>query len=423
MVEEIKNLMRKGFFHIFGSSVINKCITFMSSIVLVHILSKTEYGIFTYAWNIYSLLMLMNGLGSESAVLQVCSENYNDKEYTEKVTSFGTKVGSSFNLLLCLMLIIIGIFMPLPIGNAKRVLMSLCLLPLFQYLYNLSLVILRYRRENKGYSKIAIINTAVLFVSSLLFAYLFREIGLAIGYYIAFIISIAVAIKQYKIHYYNKNSLLDTKSKTDFMKIALVSMSNNGLSQLLYLLDVFILGIMFSDSSILASYKIATTIPTALTFIPQAVITYVYSEFANNNTNGDWCIKHYRKIIKYIGLMNFAISGVLFIFSDFIICNIFGNQYLDAGPVFRILVVNYFISGTFRIISGNLLVTQRKLKFNFFVALLSGIVNIIFDCLFISLWGSIGAAMATISVVIISSICSTAYLIYTFNNLKAGLEE
>ena len=92
----------------------------------------------------------------------------------------------------------------------------------------------------------------------------------------------------------------------------------------------------------------------------------------------------------------------------------FGAQYLDAVPVFRILSLNYFISGTFRILSGNLLVTQRKLKFNLFVAVVSSAVNIIANFLFIQWWGAIGAAIATVLVVVISSILSTTYLIITF---------
>ena len=64
-------LIRTGFFHIFGSSVINKIIAFMSSIVLVRILTKQEYGVFTYAWNIYSIVLLFNGMGTDSGVLQL----------------------------------------------------------------------------------------------------------------------------------------------------------------------------------------------------------------------------------------------------------------------------------------------------------------------------------------------------------------
>ena len=74
----IDKLRKTGFFHIFGGSVINKAISFLSSIVLVRLLTKGEYGIFTYAWNIYSIILLFNGFGLESSTLQLCSEHGDD---------------------------------------------------------------------------------------------------------------------------------------------------------------------------------------------------------------------------------------------------------------------------------------------------------------------------------------------------------
>ena len=95
-----------------------------------------------------------------------------------------------------------------------------------------------------------------------------------------------------------------------------------------------------------------------------------------------------------------------------------GEEYIDAVPVFRLLSINYFISGTFRIVSGNLLVTQRRLKFNLLIAIVSTVTNIIADYFFIQWWGSMGAAYATVLVVVISSVMSTVRLIISFK--KAG---
>ena len=84
-----------------------------------------------------------------------------------------------------------------------------------------------------------------------------------------------------------------------------------------------------------------------------------------------------------MGSLNLVISVLLFAFAPVIIRLLYGEQYMDSVYIFRILSINYFFSGTFRIISGNLLVTQRKLKFNFFVALVSGTINAIADYFFV----------------------------------------
>ena len=100
----------------------------------------------------------------------------------------------------------------------------------------------------------------------------------------------------------------------------------------------------------------------------------------------------------------------MFLFAQFIVNFFWGNEYGNIVLIFRILLLNYFISGTFRIISGNLLVTQRALKFNFYVAMFSSIGNTLGNILFIPRFGAMGAVITTVSVVIIVSIISTLKL-------------
>ena len=193
-------------------------------------------------------------------------------------------------------------------------------------------------------------------------------------------------------------------------------MLNNGISQMMYLLDVFVIGIVAADETILAAYKVATVIPTALTFIPASLVTYIYPYFAEHRNDGAWCLGRYKIILRYFGLLNLCISGILVVLAPYIIPIIFGVKYNDAETIliFRLLAVNYFFSGTFRVIAGNLLVTQRKLRFNSFVAIVSGCINVTADFILISKMGARGAAVATILVVVFSAVMNTSYIIYTF---------
>ena len=98
---------------------------------------------------------------------------------------------------------------------------------------------------------------------------------------------------------------------------------------------------------------------------------------------------------------------MLVIMAPLIIRIVFGEQYMDSLAVFRILSISFFFSGTLSGISGNLLVTQRKLKFNFWRAFVMGIANAIGNVVFISLWGAVGAAISTITVSAISGMAAT----------------
>lgn len=413
---KIKVLFKTGFFHIFGSSAINKIVAFLSSVVLVHILTKTEYGVFTYAWNIYSIVLLLNGMGIESGVLQISSEHSGDVEYANQASNYGIRFGIKFNFLLFALILGIGLFAPLKIEASRGVLCLLCLLPMAQLLFQMTTSYLRAQKRNQEYARLTVINTVLVFAVSAGCAFLFREKGMVVGYYVAYISSFIIGIQAYHIKLFNNSSKLKGEDETALLKIAAITMCNNGLSQLMYLLDVFVLGIVDPKETLLASYKVATMLPSALVFIPLALITYLYPYFAEHQKDREWCLNRYKQILLGIGSFNLALSSVLFAGAPWIISLLFGEQYLDAVPIFRILSVNYFFSGTFRILSGNLLVTQRKLKFNLFVAIVSSLTNIIADYFFIQWWGSIGAALATVLVVTISSVLSTTYLIYVFKH-------
>lgn len=414
LFEKVSRLLKTGFFHVFGSSVINKIISFLSSVVLVRILTKSEYGIFTYAWNIYSIVLLFNGMGMESAILQLCSEHSGDEGYAFRICNYGMQFGIAFDVLLTVAMIGIALFAPLTISGSRELLLLLCLLPMIQLLFNLSTSYLRSQKRNRDYAVLSTVNTALVFCVSAGGAIVFREKGMVLGYYVAYAVSVLLGTFKMRIRLIDKRQPIEAQDKKSMLSIGAITMCNNSLSQLLYLLGVFVLGIVVAEETVLASYKTATLIPSALNFIPTSLVIYLYPYFAEHRDDGIWCLKRYKQVVLGLGALNAVISFVLTLGAPLIIRLLFGEQYLDAVPVFRVLSVNFFFSGTFQVLAGNLLVTQRKLKYNLLVAIVSGVVNFIANFLFIQWWGSMGAAIATVCVVMIASIMNTTYLLYTF---------
>ena len=77
---DLKFLLKNGFFHIFSSNVVNKILQFGISIVIVRIISKELFGAWSYANNILSFFLLVNGLGVSSGLLQFSSAARDKKE-------------------------------------------------------------------------------------------------------------------------------------------------------------------------------------------------------------------------------------------------------------------------------------------------------------------------------------------------------
>lgn len=405
--------MSTGFFYIVGGSALSKIVGFLSSTILVRLLSKEEYGAFTYSWNIYNMFCLASGLGMISALLQLCSERRKEEKYIASAFSYATKCSTIFDGFLGLAMVASSFLLPPAIKNAKTLLRMMCFLPIVHLQIGLLSIYFRTKGDSRKYAALSLFESvAVLFFVNA-GAVICQEIGTILGYYISYVATIYFGVRISNGFFCPQNHVsLQATEKKELWSIALTSMSIEALSQLMYFLDIFILGIVAPEETVLASYRVATIIPTALIFIPNAVVTYIYPYFAENRYNKKWCLATYKNVVIGIGIFNLIVAAVLFAFAPIIICVFFGKQYLDATPIFRLLSINYIFSGTFRIISGNLLVTQRKLKFNFLVVAISSTANIIGNYFFIQWWGAIGAAVATMISVSIAGIMSTSYWIY-----------
>ena len=70
----VKRLLSTGFVHILSFEVLNKVIASCSGILLVNLISRESYGIYSYALNILNTFLLFSGHGMNSAIIQMGRE-------------------------------------------------------------------------------------------------------------------------------------------------------------------------------------------------------------------------------------------------------------------------------------------------------------------------------------------------------------
>lgn len=421
MKEKIIGLYKKGLFHIVGSSVLNKIIGFVSAFILVRLLSINEYGLYSYANNIIVIFLIFSGLGVSSGLLQFGSENIKNKDKQDAYLLYTCKLGCIINIFLAIVIIIISSYGIFSVPKSNNIVRLMAFLPFLKFFVEVYQINFRIRVDNKRFSVFNTIVSGILLVSSIIGAIINGILGVIIAQYVAYIIILIIGnrISKEPIYKIINNYTLNKVDKKEFLKVSLISCFSNGISELLYNIDIIIIGYFLVSRDIIATYKTATIIPFALNSIPLTLVTYIYPEYASHKDNLKWIKKEYKKLLLRFGMFNLFLSGILMIFAKYIVEILFGQAYLEAIPIFRILAIGYFFAGTFRIISGNVLLMLRQVKFNFYVSIFSGILNIILNILLIPMWGSIGAAYATISVYITTSIISTTYLVI-FINKKRG---
>lgn len=76
--EKAKNallgLLKTGFFSIFFTNVLIKVVGLVGNIILVRVLTKGDYGTYTYIMNAYAILGLLADMGNGMTGVQLCSE-------------------------------------------------------------------------------------------------------------------------------------------------------------------------------------------------------------------------------------------------------------------------------------------------------------------------------------------------------------
>lgn len=110
----MKVLLSGGFFHIFGANIVNKVVAFATNIVIVWFLAKDDYGVFSYANNIYSFMALVTGFGLLTGMFQLCSERRPQAE-KDAVLWYSFSRGVLIDLILAFVFFVLGVTLVLPI--------------------------------------------------------------------------------------------------------------------------------------------------------------------------------------------------------------------------------------------------------------------------------------------------------------------
>lgn len=416
--EDIKSILSKGLVQIFSANFINKIVQFMTVLFLTNIISVNEYGAFSYAQNTMSFALLLEGLGVTAGILQYSSvEKENKEKY--KFFSFGIKVGFIFNIFVSIALMIYATWGPIAIQSSRQYLFIMSFIPVLNIAYNSIQAYLRASLKNKEFSKLTVFNTVIYFIATVSLSYINGANGLILGMYIAYFSTVllgAYFIRE-DIKLFKFTKMDNRSSEVSFLKYSIITVLSNAMSQLLYLLDTQLIGVFTKDEAILAAYKVATTIPFNITFIPISLMVFAYPYFAQNKDNKQWIKDKLSILIKGLGTVNLLISLGGIILAKPIFYILF-PKYMSSIGCFRILMIGYFISGTFRIPYGNILASLGDARANLINAIFSGSANIILDVILIKKYGSIGAAYATLIVFIISSIIHHIFIKRYINRIN-----
>ena len=423
MREKLRGLLKDGFFHILGSTFANKCIAFLTNIVLMRIMSKSSFGVFTGAFNAFYIIFLFSGLGITSGMLYFCSKDIS-RDQKSSYYGYSFRFGLMTEIFLSAALVVYGSVGYVGIEETRKYIIMLAGLPFVTFIFEYYSFVLRAERSNVKYSKYLNINTVLYLIFGSAGAAIGGIAGTIIGRYLAYAVSAFIG------HRYCSEFLEDIRNASplskdqikDISKYSLKSGVTSALNTILYRLDVLIIGYVVVDSTVLASYKAGTQLPENLNFIPQCVMIYFLPLMIQNIGDKVWIKKKVKQIYLLVGAVSVFIGLFGIVAAPLIVKILWGDKYLDAVPCMRILSVSFIVLSTFRVTSTNILLALKRTGFTLIVSIVTGVTNIILDVVLTMAYGSIGAAYATLIVTTVAAVMSFPYVMYIVYSGKCSYE-
>lgn len=409
---QIDQLRRTGFFSIVFSGILNRIIQFISGVILVRVLSTSEYGAYSYALNIVNYFVLLNGLGLSSSIVQFCVEQ-NSEESAERMYRTASSLAMLWDLFLTVAIVVVALWVPLPIEGSNSLLLLLSPFPLFSLMVELQQQRLRSMFRATQYAIATNLNTILIVAFSIFGALVGLSEGLSFGRTLSMLISAAVIVLAFKIKVYVFKVEEPHKVVLDMLKLSLTVCSAAAASQMLILCGTTLIGAFLGDDKAVAVYTSASTIPFALTFLPQMIVTYASPYFVRHAHEREWILHYWKRCSLGAFLLCLSIGAVLILIADWLIPFVFGPQYSDATLPFIILLIGFMFGQPFRVVSMSVLGSHRKNVTNLVVSIIMLVINFVICQLLMNHMGIAAAALGyTISIICGGALSSGAAFHY-----------
>jgi len=400
---------RKGTLILF-SSIFAKLSSFLISFMVIRMVDQDEYGFIVYASTIISFLIPFMGMGAFQSLLRF-GASANSFLAKKQIFNYSFSRGGLLSISLMLLVLLFSPLISTSLPNSSIYLSILCFQIISLFILESVKNYIRLLHMNHLYAYIEIINSIVLLISTLGLCYLYGGVGYVIGLVISPVIVGVTVIIRFKLIDVSILNLPREYRLSQFWRYGLFVSFGAVASQLLYSIDIISIGHLIERSEKeIAIYKAASLIPFSLMFIPQAFVTTDFVKISERATEKKF-LSDYLKNYQYLFIILSLVMLSVFIPCANYIIKIFGNNYSEAGYLFKIFSIGLAGGFIFRIPCGNLLAAVGKANWNAIVSAVILVLNIGLNYLFVKRYGIQGAAYVTTILIWVSGI--TTYLLFS----------
>lgn len=422
----IVNMYRKGALSIIIGNFTTNFLTFFGSIVIVRIMSKSDFGVLSYIENLYGFIYILIGLGMKNAILRyVILADDIDAKYSRYC--FSLRFGTLSNIVIIVIALFINAFYPHPqeYGNVALILSVYCFMLLPQFIAESNIVGYRAFLKNNAFAKISIILSACIIFSKIVGYSIYNIPGIVILLFFTYGCIAVLSTIHIKKNCFNgaHKIVVNNETKKEMERYSIQYMFTNGVWALFMLVDVFMISKLTGDMVAVAEYKVAHVLPGAMTILSSTIGIFITPYFVKNEKNIAWVKRQYKKLFICTALMIGMIVALLVAITKPLILLIYGEQYLDVINVMRVLFIAAFFNAGLRYTTANVLAAVGLVEYNLKVSVIGLIIQVILDYLFIPKYGIMGVAFSNIIVYAYMSIVLFIFFNRNYKNTNISIDD
>jgi O-antigen/teichoic acid export membrane protein len=384
----------------------------VGSVVVLRLLDNKELGVILFAFSIIQFIIPIAGFGLHQSLLRYGALLKSNKE-KEKLFSYVLKNGVIGSLILIIIVILVGWFIPFQFKKTFYYLSLLSTAILTNFLFELVKTQFRLQHKNILFAKAEFFQSFLLVVLIFTLTMYLEGLGYVIALISAPLLSAMLLVKKLKITFYFKSDL--TITNLDFWKYGFFGGLSNVVTQLLFIIDIILIGELMSDPLLVTQYKYISIIPFSLLFLPRIFIAADFVTFTEKINQKEYIKKYIKSYMLFFSFLSIIIFSLSYVFSDSILL-IFGEQYVKYSDSFLILI--FGVTGIFilRGLFGNLLSSIGKMSVNYYIVSAALIINIISNYYLISRYGIKGAAITSCILMWFTGLLSWICFNYLYKN-------
>ena len=380
----------------------SRLLSLLASWIALQFIDNTALGIVLFSYNIILFLLPLSGLGLSQSLIRFSALS-KDADDRNSIFLYVLKYGLLSSIGMILLVIISSLFIPLDFKDGHFYMIFLSFLIIPNFLLEIIKAQLRLNHDNKNFAYSDFLYSIIFVLSITVLTYYLKEIGYIIALLITPLLTSLFFIKKLKVNVKKIKRIPELNFA--FWKYGFFASLSNVITQLLFVIDILLIGYLIKDPEMITNYRYISLIPFSLLFLPRVFINTDFVTFTEKIYDKNYILEY----IKSYMLLFLIISVSLIIGSYFfgsLVLRLLDDSFAIYGSIFFILMVG--ISGILilRGLFGNLLSSIGKANINYYIASGALLFNIISNYYLIPLYGIKGAAITSAILMWVTGITS-----------------